>query len=195
MVQNHNTGTGEGMGEVLPSSGPLIHQPPSGPLAEPPPLDLSTLPQWQRRYLGALGAGLPEPQARQHCGAYDTSVSHWSVEQAIIESEASDGVFARARAMVVAGRYVVGLPALRDHAAAYAPVVLDDAFDASRDASERGADRVANRRLVLDAAGVTGQSARGPTVVVAVHQQAMAPSEAPVQRPAWLEPPPVAVDP
>ncbi|MDP2662642.1 MAG: hypothetical protein Q8R28_18140 [Dehalococcoidia bacterium] len=135
-------------------------------LPSPPdaPPDISSLPRWQRRYIEALAAGLSDHDARQRAahpapdGGLGNAVSHYSIQRAALESAATpDQTFARAYALVTTGAALpTSLATLRQQAMEYAPVLLEDSFGESRDPETRPRDRLANRRLLLEAAGAVG---------------------------------------
>lgn len=144
-------------------------QPPAADTVDP-----SALPKWQYVYLTSLGAGLSDHEARQQANG----VSWASVDSALQESAAMEqahgvehpsALFHRAYAMVVQGRRIAGLPALREHSVDLAQVALQDAFRESRDPGILPRDRLGNRRLVLETAGAIGAAAaQGATVAVQV---------------------------
>ena len=88
---------------------------------------------------------------------------------------ARDVLFARARDAIVTTAPDDRL-AVRDMAASLGGGMVLDAVADSRDPATRGHDRVANRRLVLDAAGITGQGAAqpAPAITITANQMVLA---------------------
>ena len=178
---------------------------------------LAGLPRWQRAYLVAIAAGLTEQQACASANVTAATISDWSMPGA----RAYDPVFARAEQMIRQGVAIVGREHVRADAHAEAYVARRDAFMESRGldpatgepATEpivsyktgepvvigrrpaiRAQDRVANRRLVMEAAGAIGQGAQ---VRVQVHQSLnLQPAPAidfartPIEAPVTQETPP-----
>lgn len=125
---------------------------------DPVPSDpLAGLPLWQRRYLLAYAATGSPKRSMAAAG----HVSAESVQTALDR----DPRFARAHAMAVAGVALGGRELARDIASAASSSLVVDAVEASRDPQERGSDRLGNRRLVLEAAGVVGGTAVNVAVV------------------------------
>ena len=111
---------------------------------------------WQRVLIGRIQCGATLEEAR---GYGSGAVSIASIEDA----KAASPLFARLLTDAIVGLAVLGPDAARENARAYAVPVLDDAFQESRGKGVDGLpvrprDRVTNRGLLLDAAGVTGQT-------------------------------------
>lgn len=115
---------------------------------------VASLPLWQRRYLAALQGNLSTIEALKRANVTQATISDWTTPGA----RRYDPVFARAESLVASGVALLDVGATRDLAIAYAASMIEDAVEESRDSSVRPSDRVANRRLVTDAAGVTGRS-------------------------------------
>ena len=122
---------------------------------------LDGLKPWQRRYVLAVRAGAGPAES---CEAANISGiilrEHTQPGYAAYESQ-----FARAcddaRAFVVASG---GREPVREMAAALAGDMVADAYRESRDTETHPRDRIGNRRLVLESAGVIGAQAQQASV-------------------------------
>ena len=102
---------------------------------------------WQRRYLVALASTGNPSRARAIARVSPETVAKYL---------ACDPAYSRAHDAIVAGQAVIGLEDVRRGAIAHAGAIIEEAVEASRAPEHKERDHVANRRLVLEAAGVVG---------------------------------------
>lgn len=141
---------------------------PSLPLVDPHAI-LASLPRWQRILLARINAGDDLNTAR---GKGSGASSLASIEDA----KNANPDFARLLADAFFGRIVFGEETARENARAYAVPALDDAYQESTGTDRDGKavdhrDRISNRRLLIDVAGLGGRD--GPGVAVQVNLNAL----------------------
>ena len=133
------------------------------------PVDTSTLPLWQRRYLAAIQAGADRHEACRVANVNTSTIMMWTTPG----EERYSPAFARAHDAAHAGVAVLGVEHCRQLAVQLAPTALLDAFDTSRDPAVGQRDRLGNRRTVLEAARILGQGAQqqaaGPIIQLGIH--------------------------
>ena len=130
------------------------------PADSPNPLDLAALPLWQRRYCSAIAAGLTDVEAEAAANIVHSTLAVWTQPG----HPKYDPVFARAEQAARNGVAMLSREAVRADTLAQAAIVTGDAFRESRDPTTRGQDRIGNRRLVLESAGVIGAQAQQASV-------------------------------
>ena len=118
-------------------------------VADSPP-DFNSLPMWQRRYLGAIAAGLTEHECIEVANVTAATISDWLIPG----HRAYSSTFARAEELVRIGKVQIPTGELQARAKAYSSVALDDAFSESRDKEIAPRDRLGNRRYMAEVSGV-----------------------------------------
>ena len=161
----------------------------SAPVLPLAPVDLDSLPHWQRKYCIAIKAGLTEKEAESSANIVKPTIAEWTTPGA----RKYDPVFARAVEMTRHGLAIMGRDRVRQETLAQAAVVMNDAFLESRgldpDTGEKmqhtpildtkgsvvgyrepiaARDRVANRRLVAEGGQLVGQAQAPVTDAAAV---------------------------
>lgn len=140
---------------------------PENELAKQSPTDTSSLPLWQRRYLGALQGGLTRTEALSRANITAATISEWTTQGKNKYSSA----FARAEALVASGIAIMGVDATRDEAIAVGPSMISDAVHDSRDPNLKAGPRLGNRRLVLEVGGsIQSRNAPGAAIQINVFE-------------------------
>ncbi len=123
------------------------------PRTPPAPTDpVAALPLWQRILLARVQGGMPIEDARLLEGS--------KVSPAIIKAAREQYPAFKAALEQLAIGKALSIDA-REVARAFGTAMVMDAVDASRDTvNERGADRLGNRRLVLEAGQYVGGASR-----------------------------------
>ena len=129
-----------------------------------PQLDITNLPLWQRSYLGGISAGLSERQALGTANVSQDTVNRYCE---------TSPAFGDARAQVLNSVALTTRDELRSRAVAYSSVVLDDTFKESRNPDLRPGDRLGNRKLLVEAAGIIGGTGKGTSGGVTLNAAAI----------------------